>query len=210
MNQDEAIDLLVKRETNLLLAFPIKLYRVNIKDVSLELFHSIQYEIQKFEESKKIKRFQQWPENIKTTFSYDRPNNIMRTGLLEKLNKFIYSESQKYYTEFEQNYKLKITSSWINLYEKNDFQFRHTHLGDNNSVISGIYYHKTYPEGGELVFYNPMSSTHKNNIVYDIYEIKPEDGDLLFFPSFLGHRVNPNLSNNIRKTISFNMSQYEN
>lgn len=207
MNETDAINLLVKRETNLVFAFPIKLYRINVKEVSEELFHNIQYSIEKFLENTKVEKFEQWPEKIKTTFSYTRTrNHILGQEHFKKLTQFIITESKKYYVEFKRESNLKLFSSWINLYEKNDFQFRHSHIGDdNNSIISGIYYHKTYDEGGELVFYNPLTSTNRNNIIFDEYKIKPKNGDLIFFPSFLGHRVNPNLSDNVRKSISFNL-----
>jgi oxalate decarboxylase/phosphoglucose isomerase-like protein (cupin superfamily) len=56
------------------------------------------------------------------------------------------------------------------------------------SWLSGIFYLQT-AVGGELILHPPSQFVNINQSWFNPYEIHPEPGDLLIFPSYLGHEV---------------------
>ena len=83
----------------------------------------------------------------------------------------------------------------------------------SNSYISAAYYVKAPEKCGDIVFYDPRQSrlvrkpkiSKLNNLNGEEVNIKPTDGLLVLFPSYLYHSVNENLSNEERIVISFNV-----
>ena len=88
---------------------------------------------------------------------------------------------------------------------------RHHH---GNSSISGAYYVRAPMRSGDIVFYDPRPApvySHPlaktpNSLNAMVNSISPVEGGLILFPSYLDHSVNPNLSNEERIVISFNIS----
>ena len=54
--------------------------------------------------------------------------------------------------------------------------------------LSGIFYLQT-GLGGEIVLHNPTQAVNINQAWHHPYEIHPQAGDLLIFPSHIGHEV---------------------
>ena len=110
---------------------------------------------------------------------------------------------------------IKITNMWSIINEEGAFNQKHHH---SNSDISAAYYVSAYDECGDIVFYDPRPArVYKNPIAKSpnklnatINSIKPHNGLLVLFPSYLEHSVNPNLSNKKRVVISFNLSLEKN
>jgi len=106
---------------------------------------------------------------------------------------------------------VKITNMWTIINEKGAFNQKHHH---GNSDLSAAYYVKAPEKCGDIVFYDPRSApvfkhpiSRKPNILNaSINSIKPEEGLLVLFPSYLEHSVNQNLSKEKRIVISFNIS----
>ncbi len=106
---------------------------------------------------------------------------------------------------------VKIKSAWAIVNEKDAWNQKHHH---SNSDLSAAYYISAYDNCGDIVFYDPRPapvhnhpiSKSPNNLNATVNSIKPEAGMLVLFPSYLEHSVNPNLSNNKRIVISFNLS----
>jgi uncharacterized protein (TIGR02466 family) len=97
--------------------------------------------------------------------------------------------------------------SWINLHERGGFNFLHVHEG---SHLSGCLYVRV-PEGsGPLVFRDPRpGAVHgplKGSVAngYRDISLRPEDGLLVLFPSWLEHFVEPHGSDEPRIVIAFN------
>ena len=107
--------------------------------------------------------------------------------------------------------EVKITNMWAIINEKGAFNQKHHH---GNSDISAAYYVSAFENCGDIVFYDPRSApvfkhpiAKKANILNaSVNSIKPEEGMLVLFPSYLEHSVNPNFSNKKRIVISFNLS----
>ncbi len=109
------------------------------------------------------------------------------------------------------NQSVKIKSVWAIINEKDAWNQKHHH---SNSDLSAAYYVSAHDNCGDIVFYDPRPapvhnhpiSKSPNNLNATVNSVKPEPGMLVLFPSYLEHSVNPNLSNEKRIVISFNLS----
>ena len=106
--------------------------------------------------------------------------------------------------------EFKITSSWSIINKKGSSNNRHIH---SNNYISAAYY-VSAPEGcGDILFYDPREakvirrpkSIDKNSLSADVINVKPKEGLLVLFPSYLYHSVEENITDNERTVISFNL-----
>ena len=106
---------------------------------------------------------------------------------------------------------VKITSMQAIINSKEAFNEKHHH---GNSALSAAYYVKAEQNAGNIVFFDPRQanvfhhpvSKEVNNINAQVQSVTPKAGTLVLFPSYLEHKVNPNLSNEERIVISFNVS----
>lgn len=106
----------------------------------------------------------------------------------------------------------KINNCWININYKNNYNDRHMHKG---SILSGVFYISTNKNSGQIIFYNPndkLSFFMSSNIIKEynfvnssIWKFKPCNNLLLIFPSWLEHQVMPNISEEDRISIAFNI-----
>ena len=107
--------------------------------------------------------------------------------------------------------EVKITSMWAIINEHGAFNQRHHH---GNSDLSAAYYVTAKENCGDIVFYDPRPAPvyrhpiakSPNILNASVNSVKPEEGLLVLFPSYLEHSVNPNNSNDKRIVISFNVS----
>jgi hypothetical protein len=118
--------------------------------------------------------------------------DIITRGTAEKLN----FQSGNY----------KITNSWVN---------RHDHLGEtvehnhNNATFVVSSYLNCPADSGNIVFKDPLEY-HKS--AWPIFpeqhlyeEVSVTTNDVLIFPGYLKHYVQPNLSNHPRWVMTFNI-----
>ena len=138
-----------------------------------------------------------------------------------KLKKEIGQNLQTYHSEvfrgmkFKENVKQKYDNIWVNINEKHHYNEWHIHCF---STLSGVYYikHDGLYEQGSIMFKNPinqyMSTCHwqkgimeaANEITAEIINIIPKSNMLLIFPSWLEHKAEINLKDDIRISLSFN------
>ena len=106
-----------------------------------------------------------------------------------------------------------VGQAWININEPGHFNWPHIHPG---SIFSGVYYIQTPDNCGPIEFENPAVKSmsyvmsdiaQKDTNIYTSFSYKvPTRASILYiFPSWLTHRVHPNLSNEERISISFNI-----
>ena len=107
-----------------------------------------------------------------------------------------------------------ITNSWINIYGKGDQAGAHVH---HNSLLSGVLYLQTSDAGGEIVFHKDLHAPGTFPLALDpevvssnLYNCKswgyrPQTGDICIFPSYLSHSVQPNLAEQARWSLAFNV-----
>lgn len=99
---------------------------------------------------------------------------------------------------------VEVKDSWINVNGPGGFNYEHTHAG----IISGCFYVHV-PEGsGDIVFHNPAIRAEHAPVIQQYNErymyVTPESGDLLVFPPWVTHHVEPNPTSINRISISFN------
>ena len=107
--------------------------------------------------------------------------------------------------------KIKISSMWAIINKGGAANARHHH---GNSDISAAYYVRAPENCGDIVFYDPRpapvfshpKAKSPNSLNAMINPIKPIEGYLILFPSYLEHSVNSNISKNERIVISFNIN----
>ena len=123
----------------------------------------------------------------------------------EKVREVINELGWKYNSD-----KVKIAPMWSIINKKGSINIQHNHP---NAFLSASYYVKFPKNSGNIKFFDPKEQKNirhpKINKYTDISaaitEITPKEGDLLVFPSYLYHSVEPNLSDEDRVVISFNV-----
>jgi uncharacterized protein (TIGR02466 family) len=185
---------------NLTTLFKLQIYHVN--DLKENINSLI---LKKLEEEKKL--------NYK-----NKKSNVggFQTNLLPMVNElklFIGEHVKIYLKNFKLRKKCKyldvdITSFWINENNNLNYNILHTHIGGGVD-LSGVYYVKCPSNSGNICFYN---SNHEGTSLVSIFEgfneynsVNVNEGDLILFPSSFKHMVEPNLSNESRISISFNL-----
>lgn len=108
---------------------------------------------------------------------------------------------------------ISIDNIWININPKCGFNRPHVHPG---STFSGVYYAKCQTDGSSIVFQHPATNFQYhinpdtvvdwNDFVSATIRYTPNEGDLLIFPAFLVHYVEPNWHDEDRISIAFNAS----
>ena len=107
---------------------------------------------------------------------------------------------------------LNTVEYWYNINTPNSYNMPHVHP---NCLMSGVFYIKVPENSGNIVFTRPeiesLELSHINNghnvtnpYTNTAYSIKPEQGKLILFPSYLSHYVEQNKSEEDRISISFN------
>lgn len=193
---------------NVFKIFPIPVFEYQITDykqINLELKNYIY----------KLKNL--YPEGIKKSNQggWHSPNFDIRNSssaknfFLKIKNKLpiIFEDYMGWECKLDQ---VEITGMWSVINEKNSFNLRHNHA---NSHFSAAYYVKTNQKDGKIKFFDPneiKTMYHpkiktQNEFSSSIVKIQPEEGKLLLFPSYLHHSVEPNLSEDDRIVVSFNI-----
>ena len=100
-----------------------------------------------------------------------------------------------------------ITQSWFTKTKHRKFAHLHDH---GSSDLSGVYYVQTNGEDGNLIFEDPMRSYATNYIFQSITgvnpELPPKNGLIALWPSMIQHRTQPNPTQDVRISLSFNIS----
>ena len=104
---------------------------------------------------------------------------------------------------------------WANINPPGGYNAPHIHP---NSLFSGVYYIKSSNNSGNLVFNDPRPGEQLNmprmkkgkppKHLWRECHIEPVEGRIIIFPFHLWHSVEPNLSNDIRISVSFNFIQH--
>ena len=156
-------------------------------------------------------------ETIHGTHSKQHLLQLFKKHLMPKLTSFLGEEIEEYVKSIKQQIPnsesayieplkggWEISQSWINICPSGKKFERHTHAGQ---IISGVYYHKTRPEQGGILFYNPnpfakmcLWGSEEEGIYFD-----PVPESVILFPSWLEHQTEPNGTDDPRYSIAFNV-----
>jgi hypothetical protein len=94
--------------------------------------------------------------------------------------------------------------AWINVNGKGGANIYHTHCG---GIMSGVLYLQSYGTG-EIVLKSERTVLNTYHPMWPYYgsaKYQPDDGDLLLFPSYLGHYVTANPIDKERINIAFDV-----
>ena len=134
---------------------------------------------------------------------------------------FLFNEIEHHLHKTAQNIgfkrKLKLYNFWLNVNNHKDYNTPHRHP---KSLMSGVFYIKVPENSGRIKFINPNGALMDSYLGFFNFEarkdyspttllasewiINPEKNDLILFPPWLEHLVEPNNSNEERISISFN------
>ena len=122
---------------------------------------------------------------------------------------------RRFWPEFDPKRHRTTIAGWVNVNGPGAFNVPHAH-GRNH--ISGCYY-VSIPEGDEgrsgiLEFLTPMGAltatgAFGERMLKNKARINPRPGQLVLFPAYLNHWVYPNLENEERVSIAFNVRVME-
>ena len=113
------------------------------------------------------------------------------------------------------NKSIFLNNAWININQKDNSNQVHTHP---NNILSGVYYVKTPEKCGNIVFRHPgfdmmerdweeiVSDSDHNVYNSDTWWLPAKENTLYIFPSWIKHLVGPNMSDEDRISISFNVA----
>ena len=177
---------------------PIYIGEIPVKKSYLDFIHKIKFERatnQRFDISKDKAILNQMPD--------------LKSKIQNHINIFV-----RDHLKINNKINFYLTDSWVNRFEKGEGSTTHSHV---NSMISGVYYFKRAPNMGGIQFQKGYQINH--NIFYpDIwmeydeanetqgqaFNITPEEGGIILFPSKVEHTVIDNLSDTTRYSLAFN------
>ena len=129
---------------------------------------------------------------------------------LHELTRCIRTATRSVLTFLKTGYDaFEITGCWASIYAVGASHRMHSHP---NNYLSGVYYVKTQPGAETINFHDPRNQT---GIIRppvseltagntDQVVVRVQNGTLLLFPAWLQHSVDPNQSDKLRISISFN------
>ena len=126
----------------------------------------------------------------------------------------LYKMQHKIFKEEWLDKEPKLGNMWANINYPGGYNRPHIHP---NSLYSGVYYVKTNPNCGKIVFNDPrpgiqttMPLRKKGQPPRHLWRevhLDAKQGRIIMFPAWLWHCVEPNKSNDIRISVSFNFIQ---
>ena len=184
-----------------------KLFPILVKKVtnflSVDECNIIQNELLKKESN--LKNHSLLPGKSKSSYLINNILDVLSINLHDKIK--VISSSYKKEVGFKMNNQ--IINSWFNIQKKGTILKEHTHP---NSVLSGALYINVDDDSSKIYFHNPNQflsfcevEEYKECSFNWVY-IKPEQGSLIIFPSWLKHGSNETKNNTKNRTvISFNI-----
>ena len=154
-------------------------------------------------------------EAMSSVFDYSNPGCTRLKGdcknidwLFESINELLVDAVEFYNLKDNvfQNLNLSKEATinyWVNINTPGSRNTFHTHKEDDFSCV----YYIQGTDTGDLRFPNPaniLGDCSKFSPFTRDFMFAPKDGDLILFPSWLAHEVEPNLSSRERINIAFN------
>ena len=140
--------------------------------------------------------------------------NMHELPQFKKLVEMLYECQRTVYQQEHYESEPFLGNMWANINPPGGMNRAHQHP---NSLWSGVYYIKAPKNCGHLKIDDPRASAamcrprqkegKKPSRLYREPHYEPIDGRCIMFPSWLMHCVDPNESNDIRISVSFNFLQ---
>jgi len=131
----------------------------------------------------------------------------------DQLEKIFTDEIELYLKEItNKKIDIELAKSWTSITDKYGFNTPHEHSSNN---VVAVYYIKTFNKCGDLLLHDPRGMTNflpsyeintQNSLVdgRSYYRITPKVGDLIIFPAYIVHSVEPNMSDETRISLALN------
>ena len=140
--------------------------------------------------------------------------NMSELPEYHKLVKLLYESQRTIYEQEHLDSEPYLGNMWANINPPGGMNRAHIHP---NSLWSGVYYIKAEPNSGHLKIDDPRAAASMCRPrqkpgqspvrLWRETHFEPKAGRLIMFPSWLTHAVDPNESNDIRISVSFNFMQ---
>jgi uncharacterized protein (TIGR02466 family) len=136
---------------------------------------------------------------------------ILKQKKLNNLTTFIEKCAYEYFMATvcpKNDVRLRITQSWLNWTTPGQFHHKHAHP---NSFVSGCFYVNANKDTDKIYFYRDGYQQIKfppaewNMFNSESWWFPVGTGDLIFFPSYLTHMVEPVGGEDTRISLAFNM-----
>ena len=187
------------------LYFPTPIYVLDIKDQSIN--EQLEKDILNwYNKDKGINRTNVNGWHSKTTM-HEMPE-------YKRLTDALYEAQKKIYIEEDLDSEPFLGNMWANVNPKGGMNRAHIHP---NSLWSGVYYVKANKNSGHLKIDDPRSTASMSRPrlkekqhpirLWRETSFEPKVGRLIMFPAWLVHAVDPNLSDELRISVSFNFMQ---
>ncbi len=149
--------------------------------------------------------------NIK---GWHSPTNMNELPEYKRLIDLLFEAQRTIYQQEHLDSEPYLGNMWANINPPGAMNRAHMHP---NSLWSGVYYVKALPNSGHLKVEDPRSIAAMSrprqkegptpSRLWRETHFEPKAGRLIMFPAWLVHCVDPNNSNDIRISISFNFMQ---
>lgn len=137
-------------------------------------------------------------------------NDVFFSDLIRQLQNITTNFAKSIEINLSKNNSVQM---WININGYRDSNVIHDHP---KSIFSGVYYIKVPKNSGNIKFYHPAYSKLQRDWVnmniesYNFYNshywsLTPIENKFFIFPGWIDHSVEPNLSQEKRISISFNI-----
>ncbi len=195
-----------KAEVHKFFPQPIFSYEIeNFKEINKELSKFIYDEYKNDGEGVKRSNINGWHSK---SFKFEKNNAAFKFAM--HIEKYIFDVFKQYGWPYKAD-KVKINEMWSIINKKNSYNQAHIHP---NNLLSSVYYVKAPKNCGKIIFNNPNQISlnrfpkdlKKTEFSANLQKIEPREGVLLLFPSYLWHSVEPNLSDEDRIIVSFNIN----
>ena len=179
--------------------FPIKYHHVHIRNHS-DVFGKLYDSAKHLLNSSKGK----WNCDTQTTF-FDENDIVAPDELGQMLSPYLYQY-------FPPEVNINIVNSWINVYDKGNWQEPHHHIVFPEFInFSGVIFINYDPENDAKFYFENMNLDHTISGYTHIMKQDPileppvRQGDMIVFPSFIRHGVHLQKNDSKRTTLSFNL-----
>ena len=132
----------------------------------------------------------------------------------KKLVDVLYEAQRTIYEQEHLDSEPYLGNMWANINPPGAMNRAHMHP---NALWSGVYYVKAHPDSGHLKVDDPRAAASMSrprqksgptpSRLWRETSFEPKAGRLIMFPAWLTHCVDPNKSNDIRISVSFNFMQ---
>lgn len=174
--------------------------------VPTEVYNTIKADVEAFIQDNPDKFKESWQCPTLSTVDVAREDNLRSMAFEQLLLQVSY-----HYCEIYQfpDLQLTVRDYWVNIAKKGAYQESHTHLDFHKKfMFSGVMYIDVSEDCGNLLIENPLKHMHQymlpTKLLSDL-ELKPKNGLLVSFPSWVKHEAHVNKSDSDRISLSWNI-----